>query len=231
MKQRSQLKLSIAALCVPMVSACAFEAPAPPRAVDRAVAPLKNATEGCSAEQVSAIEQALSQAYPYALNTMNDLGQVQNGGDATLFDYWFGSHGDEEVRTVSAKFKTIVDVFDTATFVCGCTTNEPFVFGETKIGSENPGRRIELCDDYFEGDFEEVRIGALFHEASHVAGTRHYVNPYCVPGDHYAWPESVHQDAQAPGGSGFAVESAEPYRLYALRWQPGRRSTIRDTCK
>lgn len=220
---------AVALLGFVATSGCSYDAGESPVAVEHTSAALSNPTENCSQEQADQIGAALSQAYNYSLLVMNDLGEVRNGGDTTLFDYWFGDHPDYVQDTVAKTYKQIVDIFDTATFVCGCTNPPPLTFGQTLQGGANPDRRIELCDDYFSGDFEEVGIGALFHEASHIANTGHYLVASCGPdGDHYAWPETIHLAAE--GQAGWASANAESYRLYALRWAPGRRSTFPDAC-
>jgi hypothetical protein len=226
MQRLKPTQLAAALLGVALTGACSYDTSEPSPHVASATAPLSNAFESCDPDQISTIQAALSQAYSYSLLAMNDIGQVGNGGDSTLFDTWFGNHSDYVFETVDSTFAEIVDVFETATFVCACSNPPPYTFGQTQIFS--PGRRIELCPDYFTGDFEEVRIGALFHEASHVAGTDHFISPRCVEGDHKAWPKSVAEGAAA--APGLAAVSAEPYRLYALRWNRDRRSTFDDAC-
>lgn len=209
------------------ISACATEVGEPSVNVGHKVAALKNATEGCSDDQIQVIEQALKESTFYAMSVNDDLGKVANGGDTSRFDYWFGSHDDHELKTVNYIFAGLLEYFDVATFVCGCPGAGPTIIGSTL--PSDPELKIHLCDAYFKGDFEEVQVGALFHEGSHLVGTQDYIGGNCVEGDPYGWPETIHQDAQGSGAS-IAVENAESYRLYALDWAPGRQSTIRFSC-
>jgi hypothetical protein len=210
------------------INACMAETDQPPPVVGETAAALFNDTEGCNDDQIHTIEQAQGYAAFSLITVMNDLGSIANGGDTSRFDYWFGAHGDFELSTVNATFEQIIEYFNTATYVCGCPGEPPSVIAQTTIG--DPARKIRLCDAYFQGDYEEVQVGALFHEASHLAGTQHWIDGTCIEGDPFGWPESIHLAAQGQGGSTFAVISAEPYRLYALDWEPGRKSSFDGGC-
>jgi hypothetical protein len=83
---------------------------------------------------------------------------------------------------------------------------------------------VVLCPAFFDSDFQEFSVGGIVHEVSHLVGVIHWQREGCNPDYGSNWPEENHEDAVAfPYG---AIQNAENYRLYALGWHPGQKSTF-----
>ncbi|HET6332854.1 MAG TPA: M35 family metallo-endopeptidase [Polyangiales bacterium] len=215
---------SVALVALTLACSCAVESSEPDARRDVA-AVVEALTTNCSPDQASFARAAAVAAGMALLGAGADIGGVEDGGDASRFDYWFGAHEPENIRVVTQVLLGSYEMIATAEFRCGCDDPDPNLIAQTI--TNDPNQLIRLCPPFFERDFTEFAVGGLIHELSHLNGTLHWkTGASCFPGDPH-WPDYWHALTSNPYG---ATNNAESYRLYALDWQPGEASSRGAVC-
>lgn len=176
------------------------------------------ATLDCSDEDASNVIAMAESASDYIVDALNDIHNVQDGGDATRITYWLGKPDPDLVNNAEKAFSNMSQWVYSMTYRCGCPGADPSVIARST--PHDPNQPIELCDVALHRDFREYGVGSMIHELSHVAGTLDYGACHPDSGDH--WPDDYHDLA---GDLTFGYSCAESYRLYALGWHQGQAST------
>jgi hypothetical protein len=186
----------------------------------------------CDDSQNSTINGAIFEAGLMFLGAGDDLTNIQNGGDTTLFVNWFGEASPEAISRVTNTLTGAYYALGDAGFDCGCNISpfDQWAYGASIYNTvawtlhNDPKHLIHLCPLFFSLDFTEFTVGTLIHELTHLYGT-HDVSEAasCAPPDHLD-PNTADFNL-ARSSPDKAIDNADNYRLYVLEWDPAQPSS------
>jgi hypothetical protein len=134
-------------------------------------------TINCSDDQVSLIAATQVWAGLMLLTTGSYLTDLRDGGDSARFDYWYGTHREDQINYVENLGGNVYQVIDDTTFNCECTAEED----ATRYGFVRPGDppyHLRFCKPFFDAtDFVGENVSTFVHELSHFFGTRDCMDP------------------------------------------------------
>jgi hypothetical protein len=186
----------------------------------------------CDDSQNSTINGAIFEAGLMFLGAGNDLTNIQNGGDTTLFVNWFGDTSPEAISRVTDTLTGAYYALGDAGFDCGCNI-PPFEQLVTGASVDNvvawtvhddSRHLVHLCPLFFSLDFYEFAVGTLVHELTHFYGTNDVPEAAACSAPDYLDPNSAAFNL-ARSSPEKAVDNADNYRLYVLEWDPAQASS------
>lgn len=131
-------------------------------------------TANCSEDQKGLITSAQVSIGLGLLDASNDIGAMQNGGDASKFLRWFGSTDDAIVDRVLDTLQSVYGGIDEITFNCDCTRTDAYAF----VYPDDTTFQIYMCPPWFDS-FRggNLQMSTIVHEISHFLGTRDCTKP------------------------------------------------------
>jgi hypothetical protein len=190
----------------------------------------------CDDTQNSRINGAIFEAGLMLLGAGDDLTNIQNGGDTTLFVSAFGEASPEAISHVTDILTGAYNALGDAGFDCGCNISplDEYWYGATVdttvawCDHEDPKHLIHLCPLFFSLDFNEFSVGTLVHELTHFYGTHDVPEAASCVKPTYLDPNTSDFNL-ARSSPEKALENADNYRLYVLEWDPAQPSSY--VCK
>lgn len=134
-------------------------------------------TQDCSESQTSQVAAYQTYAGLQLLTASDYIGRVVNEGeDASRFDYWFGNHEPAIVDQVSAMMENIYYTLEHAQYVCDPCDAPDLPSGTVAyVYPDDPEFHVYLCDDFFDQTAPDRLntwvFGVVSHEMSHFFGT------------------------------------------------------------
>lgn len=217
-------------LIISLCGGCAAGSPSTqqaPDAVTAIAAPLS--FDSCDEDQQEYIKQATTTAALFLLSAHSDLDAARNGGDTSRFERWFGPYSEESAEIVERRLNGVQEQLYDINYDCGCNLTQDVIDGggtedNTVAWSvqNDPDLQVHLCHPFFDGDFEELAVGGIIHELTHLGGTWDWT--YRCPADKDESFDSV-AAAKELVGTGFAESNALNLQYYALNWEEDQPST------
>ena len=174
-------------------------------------------------DRTGRVRSMVQDSVGYINNALDDLENIAYGGSRARYEYWFGPWDKTRFWKVYRVYEAMIPWTSSVMFTCDCRGMSPRVIAYATQG--NPNKPIGLCHRALSYDFREFGVGSVIHELSHLANTADWFGS--CPSSGTDWPDGYHNLAQ--GNPEVAIMDAELYRLYALDWHPGQRST-RTAC-
>jgi peptidyl-Lys metalloendopeptidase len=136
------------------------------------------AFNNCSTNQQDLLEDSLSEAEQYAIESDRSLSSTSpsNRAGSARYKEWFGIYLEQRYNTITSNFDKILDVLTNKriTFNCTCEVDDP----DNTFAYVFPARPYEifLCSLFWNGPLTgtDSKAGTIIHELSHfyvVAGT------------------------------------------------------------